>query len=62
MGRKRGRGRARYALWKGERLVGIGTADQLAAQRGVKPDTIRWLASPACKRRDNGRHIVAERI
>lgn len=62
MGRKKGRHTARYALWRGDSCVGIGTASELAERLGVKVSTIRWYASPTCKRRDNGRHMVAERI
>lgn len=62
MGRKRGRHIARYALWRGDQRLGIGTAQELADKLKVKVDTIRWYASPACQRRDNGRHLVAERI
>lgn len=62
MGRKKGRHIARYALWRGDQCLGIGTAQELADKLKVKVDTIRWYASPASKRRDNGRHLVAERI
>jgi hypothetical protein len=63
MGRKAGSHRARYALYKGEDFLGIGTAEQLAERLGVTIKTIRWYASPACKRRDSkGNHLVAERI
>lgn len=62
MGRIKGRHIAKYALWRGDECLGIGTAGELAEKMGVKAETIRWYASPANKRRDNGRHIVAERI
>ena len=52
---------ARYALWRGDRCIDIGTAKQLAERHNIKPKTVYWLASPANKRRGNNR-IVAERI
>lgn len=62
MGRRRGGGHTRYALYKGERILCIGTADELANRLGVTVKTIRWYASPAAKRKDNGNRLVAERI
>lgn len=53
---------ARYALWKGDRCIAIGTAKELAEIRKVKRKTIYWLASPANKRRGDSNRIVAERI
>lgn len=53
---------ARYAIWKGDQCIAIGTAKELAKRFGVTVKTIRWYASPAAKRRDNGRHKVAERL
>lgn len=62
MGRKPGVHYARYALWRGDQLLGIGTAKELAKKRGCKIETIRWYATKANKLRDNGHHIVAERV
>ena len=62
MGRRRGGGHTRYALYKGEELLCIGTAAELASRLGVTVRTIRWYASPTAKRRDNGNRLVAERI
>lgn len=62
MGRTKGRGTARYALWKGDQCIAIGTALQLAEKLGVTTKTIKWYSSPAAKRRDTGNHTVAERI
>ena len=62
MGRKQGGGHVRYALWRGDELLMIGTAFEIAEKLVIKPKTVRWLASPAAKRRDNGKHMVAERI
>ena len=52
----------RYALWRGDQIVAVGTAKQLAEKLGVSVRTIYWYVSPACKRRDNGKHLVAERM
>lgn len=57
-----GRDRIRYALWKGDQVLAIGTAKELAERFGVTVKTIRWLASPAARRRDTGKRLVAERI
>lgn len=62
MGRNRGGGMSRYAVWKGDECIAIGTAAELAERFGVTVKTIRWWASPAAKRRDNGKCKVAERI
>lgn len=62
MGRKAGGGRTVYCLYRGNEVVGTGTAEQLAQTLGVRPDTIRWLSSPANKRRDKGNRLVAERV
>ena len=51
-----------YAVWKGDELVAMGTAKELAKQLGVKVRTIYWYVSPAAKRRDKGNRIVVERI
>lgn len=62
MGRTKGRHISRYALWKGDKCIAIGTAGELAERLGVTVKTIWWYVSPACKRRDKGNHLVAERI
>ena len=40
-----------YALYKGENLITIGTAEEIAKERGIKKDTVYFLASPANKKR-----------
>lgn len=62
MGRRRGGGHTRYALYKGEELLYIGTAAELANRLGVKLRTIYFYASGVNKRKDNGNRLVAERI
>lgn len=36
-----------YALYKGEQMVAVGTVNEIAADRGVKPSTIRFYQSKA---------------
>lgn len=40
-----------YALYKGEQMVAIGTVKEIAAERGVKPKTIRFYMSGVYQRR-----------
>ena len=40
-----------YAMYKGEELQGIGTIEELAKMRGVKPETIKFYASNVYKSR-----------
>lgn len=40
-----------FALYKGDELECIGTVNELAKHRGVKPSTIRFYASSVYKRR-----------
>lgn len=43
-----------YALYKGEQMVAIGTIKEIAAERGVKPATIRFYKYGAYQRRSKG--------
>lgn len=54
----------KYALYRGDTLLGIGTASQLARRHGCKRETILWYAYPACRRRAKGspNRIYATRI
>jgi hypothetical protein len=53
-----------YALYKGDRLLGVGTLQELAERRGVKPETIYYYSMPAYRRRGkaNGNRLVAVRV
>lgn len=44
-----------FALYKGEEFIDIGTAKELAKKRNVKPEFIRYLSTPANKRRIDNR-------
>lgn len=43
-----------YALYKGEALLCVGTAREIAQDQGVSVDTIRYYGTPAYKRRRRG--------
>lgn len=45
------RGERIYEMYKGERLLGIGTADELAAKLNMKRETILALSSESHKKR-----------
>ncbi|MED3792088.1 hypothetical protein P4571_06525 [Niallia alba] len=40
-----------YAVYKGEQILCIGTADECAKELKVKPEYIQWLTTPTAKRR-----------
>ena len=41
-----------YGLYKGDKFLDVGTAEELANKFGVKKATIQYYASPANKRRN----------
>lgn len=40
-----------YAIYRGDEFVFMGTADECAEEFNVKPQTIKWMTTPAAKRR-----------
>lgn len=40
-----------YAVYKGDELLAMGTAEECAEVLKVKPEYIRWLTTPTAKRR-----------
>lgn len=38
-----------YALYKGEKLLSMGTAEEIAEEMGVSIDTVYWWHSPTNK-------------
>lgn len=40
-----------YALYKGENLIGMGTLKELANQKGVQLETIKFYLTPTYQRR-----------
>ncbi len=57
---------SQYALYRGDELVAIGTARELAEIMGVKPETVQWYTYPSaqrrCENRVRGKGILVERI
>lgn len=49
-----------YVLYRGDEVLGVGTAEELAARYNLKPETIRFYASNAQKSRN--KPMVAERF
>lgn len=50
-----GRKPADYALYKGEQMVAVGTVREIAEERGVKQETIRFYQSGAYERRSKSK-------
>lgn len=40
-----------YAVYKGDELLAMGTAEECAAELGVSKEYIDWLTMPTAKRR-----------
>lgn len=52
-----------FALYKGDLLVSVGTAEEIARRQGVTAETIRYYSTPAHRRRASGTsRFVAVRI
>lgn len=49
-----------YAIYKGDKLVIIGTAKELAKKLNIKIESVYYMSSPANKRKDKGNRMVAE--
>ena len=49
-----------YALYKGDEILGVGTVEELAKMRGIKPTSLLFLHSPAYKKRraNSNRNIL----
>lgn len=53
----------RYVVLKGDQVLAIGTAYQIAQELGVSIKTVKWWASPVAKKRaDEGRHPYGRRV
>lgn len=50
-----------YVLYKGDEVLGVGTANELAKRFGVTPQTIANYATESHRLREN-RQIVAEPV
>lgn len=53
------RKRKEYAIYKGEKFLGVGTAKELALEFGISDHTIRFMASEECRRRNKGNRKIA---
>lgn len=51
-----------YALYKGEEMLDMGTAQEIADRRGVKPESILYYMSPAYKRKGEKSKNPRERL
>lgn len=50
-----------YALYKGDKLLAMGTKKEIAKQLGVKPSTINFYAHPSYAKRtseEKGRRLI----
>lgn len=45
-----------YALYKGDQIIAVGTANQIAEEIGVKPETVYYYKSPSYQRRVSGKN------
>lgn len=53
---------AEYAVYKGDQFLAQGKTYELARLLNVRPETIYFWASPACKKRSHGKRKIAIRI
>ena len=54
----RRRKRKEYALYKGEEIIAIGTAKEIADRVGIKETTVWFYKSPAYKKRNKFNHLM----
>ena len=50
-----------YALYKGDKLLAMGTKKEIAKQLGVKPSTIKFYTHPSYAKRtseEKGRRLI----
>lgn len=48
-----------YALYKGDKLLAVGTRKEIAEQMGIKPETVTFYGTPSgAKRSKNGRVVI----
>lgn len=47
-----------WAVYRGDDLLMLGTAGEVCRRFGWKYSTLRWLSTPANRRRDHGKRIV----
>ena len=62
MARKKGSCTNKYAIYKGDEFVAVGTASEIAEQLGIKPDTVRWWSYPSAQKRNRGNARTAIKL
>lgn len=53
---------AMYALYRGDEFVDVGTADEIAKRRGIKPESVKWMSTPSYRKRGREDKLTAYRI
>ena len=53
-----------YVLYRGDEVLDVGTAREIAERRGVRPETIRFYCTASYQKRIRNRdkRLVAERV
>jgi len=51
-----------YAVYKGEAVVAVGTADECVRQLSVSTEYIKWMTTPTSRKRNKGNRMQAYRI
>ena len=54
--------KSEYTIYKGEKILGTGTAEELSKILGIKRSSIYFYNSPAHKKRDKGNLMVAVKV
>ena len=54
--------KSEYSIYKGEKIIATGTAEELAKKFGVRKETIYFYSSPAHIKRDRGNSLVAVKV
>lgn len=49
-----------FAVYRGDRLLAVGTKDEVCGQLGITPRKLDWMASESNRERDKGknRHVA----
>ncbi|MEY8458609.1 hypothetical protein [Lactococcus ileimucosae] len=51
-----------FAVYKGEEFLDEGTVEELAKKFNVKPETVKFWATPTSYKRDKGNRKIAIRL
>lgn len=57
-----GKSKQRYALYRGEEFVDVGTADELAERHGIKPESVRFMSTPSFHKHGTDEKLMAYKI